>query len=440
MFFFFFITGGLHAIAELLQVDYEVHGSSNDQYTVTLRRYAGMALTNLTFGDVTNKALLCSMKGCMKALVALLSAESEDLRQVAASVLRNLSWRADMASKKALREAGAVVALMTCSLEVKKESTLKSVLSALWNLSAHCTENKADICAVNGALEFLVSSLTYRSPTRNSAVVENGGGILRNVSSHIATSEKYRQLLRKHNCLQILLHHLKSSSLTIVSNACGTLWNLSARNKADQDLLWELGAVSMLKNLISSKHKMIAMGSSAALRNLMASRPDVLATADGQKEGTPGLHVRKQRALQAEIDKNLKDTYAEMEGRTDQHGLLQSQQRASLRNRGHRSRQQQHGPDYSPVPQRIPIWNPNATPLPDSLMNSQQRAHSPSNRHHGNMINSPETCSDDQSFQEGKTKDSEGQSTTSQPGSVENSPGRPHGASRIAQVRNPHLE
>ena len=425
-------AGGLHAIAELLQVDYEVHGISNDQYTVTLRRYAGMALTNLTFGDVTNKALLCSMKGCMKAMVALLKADSEDLRQVAASVLRNLSWRADMASKKALREAGAVVALMTCSLEVKKESTLKSVLSALWNLSAHCTENKADICAVNGALEFLVSSLTYRSPTRNSAVVENGGGILRNVSSHIATSEGYRQLLRKHNCLQILLHHLKSSSLTIVSNACGTLWNLSARNKPDQDLLWELGAVSMLKNLVNSKHKMIAMGSSAALRNLMAARPDVLATADGQKEGTPGLHVRKQRALQAEIDKNLKDTYAEMEGRTDQHGLLQSQQRASLRNRSHRARQQ-NGPDYSPVPQRIPIWNPNATPLPDSLMNSQQRAQSPSNRHNGNMGHMPENRSEEQSFEEAKPN-SDAQVPSSQPGSVENSPAKPHGTSRIAQV------
>ncbi|XP_071492084.1 adenomatous polyposis coli protein-like isoform X1 [Diadema antillarum] len=420
--------GGLHAIAELLQVDYEVHGSSSDQYTVTLRRYAGMALTNLTFGDVTNKALLCSMKGCMKALVALLGAESEDLRQVAASVLRNLSWRADMASKKALREAGAVVALMNCALEVKKESTLKSVLSALWNLSAHCTENKADICAVSGALEFLVSSLTYRSPTRNSAVVENGGGILRNVSSHIATNEKYRQILRKHNCLQILLHHLKSSSLTIVSNACGTLWNLSARNKSDQDLLWELGAVSMLKNLINSKHKMIAMGSSAALRNLMSSRPDVLATSEGQKDGTPGLHVRKQRALQAEIDKNLKDTYAELEGRTDQHGLLQNQQRASLRNR-HRSRQS--GPDYSPVPQRIPIWNPNATPLPDSLMNSQQRALSPSSRHHGN-VHTPEGR-EEHSFEEGKTT-GDGKGASSQPGSVESSPGRPHGTSRIAQI------
>lgn len=48
-------AGGLQAVAELLQVDCEMFGLSSDHYSVTLRRYAGMALTNLTFGDVANK-------------------------------------------------------------------------------------------------------------------------------------------------------------------------------------------------------------------------------------------------------------------------------------------------------------------------------------------------------------------------------------------------
>jgi hypothetical protein len=47
---------------------------------VLLRRYAGMGLTNLTFGDGTNKALLCSFRGFMQALVAQLASPSEDLR------------------------------------------------------------------------------------------------------------------------------------------------------------------------------------------------------------------------------------------------------------------------------------------------------------------------------------------------------------------------
>ncbi|XP_053330274.1 adenomatous polyposis coli protein [Spea bombifrons] len=304
--------GGLQAIAEILQVDCEIYGLVNDHYSITIRRYAGMALTNLTFGDVANKATLCSMKSCMRALVAQLKSESEDLQQVIASVLRNLSWRADVNSKKTLREVGSVKALMECALEVKKESTLKSVLSALWNLSAHCTENKADICSVDGALAFLVATLTYRSQTNTLAIIESGGGILRNVSSLIATNEDHREILRENNCLQTLLQHLKSHSLTIVSNACGTLWNLSARNAKDQESLWDMGAVSMLKNLIHSKHKMIAMGSAAALRNLMANRPAKYKDANIMSPGSsvPSLHVRKQKALEAELDaQHLSETF-----------------------------------------------------------------------------------------------------------------------------------
>lgn len=42
-------------MAELLQVDYEMHKMTRDPLNLALRRYAGMTLTNLTFGDVANK-------------------------------------------------------------------------------------------------------------------------------------------------------------------------------------------------------------------------------------------------------------------------------------------------------------------------------------------------------------------------------------------------
>lgn len=62
--------GGLHSVAELVEVDHAAHGtSSSDSNCITLRRYSGMALTNLTFGDSNNKALLCSFREFMKALV-----------------------------------------------------------------------------------------------------------------------------------------------------------------------------------------------------------------------------------------------------------------------------------------------------------------------------------------------------------------------------------
>lgn len=190
-----------------------------------------------------------------------------------ASVLRNLSWRADSTSKEILREVGSVTGLMKAAMMDNKENTLKSILSALWNLSAHCTENKSEICSVDGALGFLVDLLTYKTPTKSLAIIENSGGILRNISSQIAVREDYRAILRRHNCLQILLDQLKSPSLTIVSNACGTLWNLSAKCQADQEALWQMGAPTMLSSLNHSKHKMIAMGSSAALKNLLSAKP-----------------------------------------------------------------------------------------------------------------------------------------------------------------------
>uniref|UniRef100_A0A8C7Y8E1 APC regulator of WNT signaling pathway 2 n=1 Tax=Oryzias sinensis TaxID=183150 RepID=A0A8C7Y8E1_9TELE len=317
--------GGLQVVADLIHLDNDMYGMLNDPINMALRRYAGMALTNLTFGDVVNKATLCSMKSCLQALVAQLGSDSEELHQVVSSILRNLSWRADISSKKVLRDIGCVSALMTCSLQATKESTLKSLLSALWNLSAHSIDNKVAICSVNGALGFLVSTLSYRCQTNSLAIIESGGGILRNVSSLIATREDYRQVLRDHNCLQTLLQHLRSHSLTIVSNACGTLWNLSARSPKDQELLWDLGAVGMLRNLIHSKHKMIAMGSAAALRNLLTNRPlkykDTAVVSPGSC--MPSLYMRKQKALEAELDaKHLAETFNTLEKQSPKHLTL----------------------------------------------------------------------------------------------------------------------
>lgn len=316
--------GGLHAVAELIEMDHLAHGSeSDDQNCITLRRYAGMALTNLTFGDGNNKALLCSFKEFMKALVSQLKSPSDDLRQVTASVLRNLSWRADSSSKQTLREVGAVTGLMKAAMEGRKESTLKSILSALWNLSAHCSTNKVDICAVDGALAFLVDMLSYKAPSKTLAIVENAGGILRNVSSHVAVREDYRAIVRERGCLQVLLQQLRSPSLTVVSNACGALWNLSARCSQDQRLLWDLGAVPMLRSLVHSKHKMISMGSSAALKNLLSARPGcnnlvhLDSTARGLGLSTlPSLAARRQRALEQEIDQNLAETCDNIEPST----------------------------------------------------------------------------------------------------------------------------
>ncbi|XP_025202077.1 adenomatous polyposis coli homolog isoform X2 [Melanaphis sacchari] len=271
------LLGAIYTVTRLIQVDHEVHGSEpnleSNSECVTLRRYAGMALTNLTFGDATTKTLLCSFKQFLKVLILQLQIQCEDLRQVTASVLRNLSWRADPHSKEILRDVGAVKALMEASMKANKETTMKSFLSALWNFSAHSPENKEEICKVEGAIEFLIKTLSGTNPLKSVTIIENAGGILRNISCVIASHEEYRDILRHHNVLEMLMQQLQSPSLTIVSNACGTIWNLSARNIRDQTTMINLGIIPMLRSLIHSKHKMIATGSSAALNNLMNAMP-----------------------------------------------------------------------------------------------------------------------------------------------------------------------
>lgn len=310
--------GALQTISTLIQLDHAVHGgpTPDDNSCITMRRYAGMCLTNLTFGDGNNKALLCSNKNFMKALVDQINSSSDELVQVTASVIRNLSWRADPNTKQILNEIETVKILTLASMNRTQENTLKAILSALWNLSNHCAKNKAEICDISGAIEFLIDMLSYEAPSKTMAVVENAGGILRNISSHIAMHEKYRVILRHKNCLAILLQQLKSPSLTIVSNACGTLGNLSQNSIEDQKFLRENGAIPMLRSLIYSKHKMISTGSTIALRHLLACKVggntpsgnlDSVAKMMDLKE-LPTLNARKQRALEQELNLNV-ETY-----------------------------------------------------------------------------------------------------------------------------------
>jgi len=164
---------------------------------------------------------------------------------------------------------------------------------------------------VPGALEFLVGLLEYRSTSKSLAVVENAGGILRNMSSFVALHEDHRRTLRRTGVYQLLLRQLGSPSLTVVSNACGTLWNLSARCAEDQQRLRDLGAVGLLRSLVNSKHKMIAMGSTAALKNLLVPRSSAgQAPAESRPfesnpaAAAPALHGRRQRSLDRDFERH----------------------------------------------------------------------------------------------------------------------------------------
>ncbi|KAH8271473.1 hypothetical protein KR018_012394 [Drosophila ironensis] len=286
--------GALKAIPNLVHLDHAVHGpATGREQCNALRSYGLMALTNLTFGDenVHNKSYLCGQRQFMEVVIAQVNTAPDDLLQVLAGVLRNLSWRADKHMKTIFNELGTVTALARAAMQNKSENTLKAILSALWNLSAHCSTNKAEFCAVDGALAFLVSMLSYEGPSKTLKIIENAGGILRNVSSHIAVCEPYRQILRRHNGLSILLQQLKSENLTVVSNSCGTLWNLSARCPEDQQFLIDHNAIPLLRALTSSKNSMIAEGSASALKNLVNFRAALELMSNGDKVDKDSGHA-----------------------------------------------------------------------------------------------------------------------------------------------------
>lgn len=65
----------------------------------------------------------------------------------------------------------------------------------------------------------------------------------------------------------------------------------------------------MLRSLINSKHKMISMGSSAALKNLLQAKPDGASLSDSKNGlGLPTLQARRQKALEQELDPSLAET------------------------------------------------------------------------------------------------------------------------------------
>ena len=104
-------------IAELLKVDSTLNGQCKDPYSITLRKYAGMALINLTYSDGRNKNVLLEMRESLKAIIGgLTSAEEEDLVQVSAGILRNVSWKSDENGKRTLAEVCNVVCVLLAIL------------------------------------------------------------------------------------------------------------------------------------------------------------------------------------------------------------------------------------------------------------------------------------------------------------------------------------
>ena len=81
-----------------------------------VRRYAVVALTNLTFGNASVKSYLCSFPGLVDIMVNQLECNWENLRKATAHLFRNLAWKADKGSKAILSESKVVSVLLTAAM------------------------------------------------------------------------------------------------------------------------------------------------------------------------------------------------------------------------------------------------------------------------------------------------------------------------------------
>lgn len=69
-------------MAELLIGDWMVFGQHCPDSSAGIRRYIGMSLTNLTYGDIASKRSLCAIPGFLDVVVRIIGSNIDELRQV----------------------------------------------------------------------------------------------------------------------------------------------------------------------------------------------------------------------------------------------------------------------------------------------------------------------------------------------------------------------
>lgn len=265
--------GGLQAMADILISDHglpkkkieSIIGHSSETLAITIT-----ILINLTYGDINNKVILCKVPLFLDSLMSHFYSFNEQVMSKGAQVLRNLSCKATPEIKECLKNCHAVVVLMEAVDRACNETTVQHITSALWNVSAHSLDNRYKVCKTPRGIESLVGLLSYNSPSGATIVIENVGGVLRNLSNVISQEQEYRTRFREAGGLAKLVQHLKSRNKVVLANATGILWNMSARCLENQHFLWDLGCIPLLDVLQTSQQRNISENARGALRNLLA--------------------------------------------------------------------------------------------------------------------------------------------------------------------------
>uniref|UniRef100_A0A0N4ZCX8 TOG domain-containing protein n=1 Tax=Parastrongyloides trichosuri TaxID=131310 RepID=A0A0N4ZCX8_PARTI len=248
------IIGGVDVIAEIFVLDVKVFGINSNSVNSNIRQLIATVLTNMTFGNKNIKRKLCFHSSFIHTVTKIIE-QSHSLSLVYASLIRNLSWKADEEMTKILSET--VSALCKSALRAYAAQDLKrlsAALQALWNLSGNSMDNRKSICEHHDFLDLVVNLLTV--PPQQATILESASGILSYASIYLGENNQTLAIFEKTKIIQYLFNLLKESSFTIISNSLNALYHLVKKDTEMQlKLLNNQNCMILLNKLRNSNRE-----------------------------------------------------------------------------------------------------------------------------------------------------------------------------------------
>uniref|UniRef100_A0A0K0E3B3 Armadillo-type fold,Armadillo-like helical n=1 Tax=Strongyloides stercoralis TaxID=6248 RepID=A0A0K0E3B3_STRER len=218
------ILGGVDVIAEIFVLDVKVFGINSSSINNSIRQLIATVLTNMTFGNKDIKRKLCSHSNFIHTVTKIIE-ESQSLSLVYASLIRNLSWKADQEMTEILSETVSALCKSALRAYVCKDfKRLSSSLQALWNLAGNSMDNRRTICNDQSFMDLLINLLTITP--QQATLLESASGILSYASIYISKNNAVLSSSKKIKTIQYLFNLLKESSFTIISNSLNSLYHL----------------------------------------------------------------------------------------------------------------------------------------------------------------------------------------------------------------------
>ncbi|OAF72065.1 hypothetical protein A3Q56_00156 [Intoshia linei] len=271
------LLGGLQSVANFMYL----FQPNKDEQNLLVRRNACAILANVTHMNPHHKSNFCSRAEWLLGLRKQIEYnKNESLMQMACLLINNLALKSDITAKKNILKSGIIESITGTIYKCTDTKCISVALSSLQNLSAHGTSSKKRICSDSNLIPFLVDCIRKQKQSILATYV------LRNVSSTIAKNETYSCILRKSQCLEIVINDLKyfvthqpkinkfnrhslNKYFQLIRNLCGILWNISGRIDSNKSLLVDLSAITVLKQIIKcTDDEAICISSSQAIKNL----------------------------------------------------------------------------------------------------------------------------------------------------------------------------